>query len=126
MSNQIKAEFTISNWDEQPFDEGVGVAKLTRASVTKEYSGDVDGTSTTEWLMVYAPDKSATFVGIERIRGVVAGRHGSLVLQHVGRFEDGAAVADLTVVSGTADLKDAQGSGSFRADPAGSITLTLH
>ncbi|MCU1368237.1 MAG: hypothetical protein JWN39_3876, partial [Ilumatobacteraceae bacterium] len=72
MSNQIKAEFTISNWDEQPFDEGVGVAKLTRASVTKEYSGDVDGTSTTEWLMVYAPDKSATFVGIERIRGVVA------------------------------------------------------
>ena len=119
----IEGVFEIGSWDEAPFDEAIGVAKLTRASVVKTYSGEVEGTSATEWLMAYQPDKTATFVGLERIKGTVGGRHGSLVLQHVGRFEEGAATGELVVVSGTGDLKGASGSGSFRADPAGSITL---
>ena len=121
----IEGAFEIGSWDEAPFDEAVGVAKLTRASVTKTYSGDVEGTSATEWLMAYQPDKTATFVGLERIRGTVGGCHGSLVLQHVGRFKDGAATGELMVISGTDELKGAAGSGSFKADPAGSITLNL-
>jgi hypothetical protein len=125
MTDQINAQFDVTSWDEQPFDESTGVAKLTEALVEKTYSGDIDGTSVTKWLMAYAPDKSATFVGIERIKGSVGGRHGSLVLQHVGAFEDGAATATLTVVSGTNELKDASGTGDFRADPAGSVTLAL-
>ena len=92
MDMHISADFEIGSWDEKPFDEAVGVAKLTRASVTKTYTGDIDGTSTTEWLMAYEPDKSARFVGIEICRdranpGDHGGRHGSLVLQHVGTFE---------------------------------------
>jgi hypothetical protein len=125
MTEEINAQFDVTSWDEQPFDESTGVAKLTEALVEKTYSGDIDGTSVTKWLMAYAPDKSATFVGIERIKGSVGGRHGSLVLQHVGAFEDGAATATLTVVSGTNELKDASGTGDFRADPAGSVTLAL-
>ena len=69
--------------------------------MAKEYGGDIQGTSATEWLLAYNPDTSAVFVGLERIQGTVRGRHGSLVLQHVGTFEDGAAKATLTVVSGT-------------------------
>ena len=46
-------------------------------------------------------------------------------MEHVGRFVDGAASATLTVVSGTNELKGASGSGTFTADPAGSITLQL-
>ena len=125
MPSQISATFEIKGWDEQPFDEAVGVAKLTKATVAKEYSGDVEGTSATEWLMAYHPDKSAAFVGLERIKGTIDGRHGSLVLQHVGTFEDGAATATLTVVSGTDELKGATGTGQFVADPAGRITLTI-
>ena len=125
MTSELTATFEIKGWDEQPFDEAVGVAKLTKASVAKEYSGDIEGSSSTEWLMAYNPDKSAVFVGLERIKGTIGGRHGSLVLQHVGTFEDGAAKATLTVVSGTDELKGATGSGSFLADPAGTITLTL-
>lgn len=125
MSSQISASFEIKGWDEQPFDEAVGVAKLTRATVAKEYAGDVEGTSATEWLMAYHPDKSAEFVGLERIKGTIDGRRGSLVLQHVGTFEDGAAKATLTVISGTDELKGATGSGQFVADPAGRITLTI-
>ena len=125
MQEHISATFEVSSWEETPFDEAIGVAKLTRASVAKTYTGDIDGTSITEWLMAYDPDKSATFVGIERVRGTIAGRNGSLVLQHVGTFENGVATAKLVVVSGTNELKGASGSGSFKADPAGSIRLDL-
>ncbi len=66
--------------------------------------------------MAYHPDKSAEFVGLERIKGTIDGRHGSLVLQHVGTFDDGAAKATLTVVSGTDELKGATG-GPVRGRP---------
>ena len=87
MSERLHAEFAISGWDESPIDPGTGVAKLTEALVEKTYSGDIEGTSVTKWLMAYAPDKTAAFIGLERIRGSFAGRHGSLVLQHLGTFE---------------------------------------
>jgi hypothetical protein len=125
MTHEINSSFEIQGWDEQPFDEAVAVAKLTKASVAKSYTGDIDGTSATEWLMAYHPDKSAAFVGLERIKGTIGGRRGTLVLQHVGTFEDGVAKAALTVVSGTDELKGASGSGELIADPAGRVTLSL-
>jgi hypothetical protein len=125
MSSSIHAQFEVTSWDEQPFDESTDGAKLTEALVAKTYSGDIEGTSTTKWLMAYAPDSSAVFVGIERIAGSVDGRAGTLVLQHVGRFTDGVATAELTVVSGTEGLESASGTGEFTADPAGSVRLDL-
>ena len=125
MTRHIEARFEIASWDETPFDDDGQVSKLTEALVSKKYSGDVDGTSMTKWLMAYAPDKTATYVGIERIKGTVGGKRGSLVLLHDGAFQDGAATATLRVVSGTEELAQAAGTGKFRADPAGSITLDL-
>jgi hypothetical protein len=125
MTATLKASFEVTSWDETPFDDGVGVSKLTEALVSKKYSGDVEGTSTTKWLMAYAPDKTATYVGIERIQGDVGGRHGTLVVQHDGRFEDGVATADLRVVLGTDQLKGVTGSGTFRADPAGTVEINI-
>jgi len=43
MSTQIEATFDISGWKETPFDDGVGVAKLAEAFVTKQYSVGIDG-----------------------------------------------------------------------------------
>ncbi len=120
---EIRAGFEIEGWDEQPFDEAVDVAKLTKAAVAKQYSGDIAGSSATEWLMAYHPDESADFVGLERITGTIGGRDGTLVLQRVGRFENGVAKAALTVVSGTDELKGATGSGELVADPSGRIIL---
>ncbi|HEY3613039.1 MAG TPA: DUF3224 domain-containing protein [Gaiellales bacterium] len=125
MSEKLTATFEIAAWDETPFDESTGVAKLTEALVGKTYSGDIEGSSTTKWLMAYAPDKSAAFIGLERIRGTFGGKRGSLVVQHVGTFADGSADAELRVVSGTDELRDASGTGTFKADPAGSVTLSL-
>ncbi len=121
------ATFQVVNWEESPFDHYAAGTKVTRAEVTKTYSGDVDGESITQWLMSYDEDGSATFVGMERLVGRIAGQTGSLVLQHVGAFEAGAAKADLSVTrgSGTEDLAGATGTGKFLADPAGSVTLDL-
>jgi Protein of unknown function (DUF3224) len=126
----VDATFEVTSWDEEPFDTAVGVSKLTvskltKASVQKKYSGDVGGTSATEWLMSYNADGSATFVGLERIRGKIGGHKGTLVLQHVGEFRDGSAKATLTVVGGTDELGQATGGGDFLADPAGSISLSI-
>jgi hypothetical protein len=125
MSRHIEATFEIASWDETPFEDGNEATKLTEALVTKKYDGDIKGTSTTKWLLAYAPDKSALYVGVEHISGTIGGRQGSLVLLHDGAFRDGVASAQLRIASGTDELANAAGTGKFRADPAGSLTLDL-
>jgi Protein of unknown function (DUF3224) len=127
MGTEIKASFEITKWDEHQFDRRAGAAKMTRAKVGKSYSGDIDATSITEWLMAYADDGTATFVGLERIDGIIAGRRGTLALQHVGEYKDGAARADLKVIGGacSGQLAATTGTGDFLADPAGHVLLDL-
>ena len=100
MKVHLVAKFDVEKWDESPFDDRIDVPKVTRALVIKRYSGDIEGSSTTEWLMAYGEDGSARFVGLERISGSVTGREGSLVLQHVGSYEGGVAKGDLEVLQG--------------------------
>jgi hypothetical protein len=125
MSTHIEARFEIASWDETPFDGGDDATKLTEALVSKRYEGDIEGTSTTKWLMTYAADKSAVFVGIEHITGTIGGKKGGIVLLHDGEYRDGVASAVLSIASGTDELAGAAGTGKFRADPSGSITLDL-
>jgi Protein of unknown function (DUF3224) len=125
MSRHIEATFDIASWEETPFPGGNEDTKLTEALVSKRYDGDIKGTSTTKWLMAYAPDKTALYVGVEHISGTVGGIGGGLVLLHDGSFRDGVASADLRVAAGTGELANAAGTGRFRADPAGSLTLDL-
>src|SRR4051794_6501627 len=117
MTTQAKATFTIKSWDEQPYDEHEGLQKMTRASVTNQYEGDIEGTGTLEYLMVYGEDGSATYVGLERIVGRLAGRTGSFVLQNSGGFENGVARVKWQVVpgSGTGELRGLLGEGGYDA-----------
>jgi len=123
----LSATFEVKSWEESAFDEQENLPKLTRALVTRAYSGDIEGSSTTEWLMAYAEDGSATFVGLERFVGQVGGHKGTLVLQHVGSYAEGAAKAKLVVIEGanSGSLKSATGDGDFVANPSGSVTLDL-
>jgi hypothetical protein len=125
MSRHIEARFEIASWDETPFEDGDESTKLTEALVSKRYEGDIKGTSTTKWLMAYSPDKSALFVGIEHITGTIGGKEGGIVVLHDGEYRDGVAAAELRVASGTDGLAKVAGTGKFRADPAGAMTLDL-
>ena len=108
------ARFAIKSWDEKPYSEGKDQPKLTRASVTKTYTGDIDGTSQVEYLMMYRSDGSAAFVGLERINGRVGGKSGTLVLQRTGVFEGGLAKESYSVIPGSAtgELEGLTGDGS--------------
>ena len=108
-----KSRFVIQSWDEKPYSEGDNLPKLTRASVTKTFTGDLEGEGQVEYLMMYRTDGSASFVGLERVVGRIGGKAGTFVLQRTGVFENGQAKEAYTVVpdSGTGDLRGLTGNG---------------
>lgn len=114
MKQHASARFAIKNWDEKPYSEGPNLPKLTRASVTKTFTGDIEGEGLVEYLMMYRADGSATFVGLERVVGQIDGKSGSFVLQRTGAFEGGLAKESYSVVPGSAtgELRGLQGEGS--------------
>ena len=114
MKNVANARFAIKKWDEKPYSEGPDLPKLTRAAVTKTFTGDIAGEGHVEYLMMYAGDGRATFVGLERVVGQVAGKAGSFVLQRTGTFENGVATESYSVVpgSGTGELRSLRGEGT--------------
>lgn len=121
----IEATFEIDDWNEDPVDDSS--PKLTETIATKRFSGDIDGTSTIGYTMVYGENGTAVVVGIERVEATIGDRSGTLVLRHVGQFADGAATADITVMAeyGAGDFAGVTGSGAMRADPDGSMSLEL-
>jgi hypothetical protein len=127
MSTHATATFEMKSWNEKPYNEIEGLPKLTRASVTKSFKGDIEGEGTLEYLMMYRADGSASFVGLERIVGRFGGRSGSFVLQHSGTFEGGVAKATYFVVpgSGTGELRGLRGEGSFASGHAQDYPMTL-
>lgn len=114
MKYTANARFAIKAWDEKPYSEGVDLPKLTRASVTKSFTGDLEGDGHVEYLMVYRGDGSAAFVGLERVVGRLAGKAGTFVLQRVGTFEHGLAKETYSVVasSATGELRGLRGEGT--------------
>lgn len=113
MKQTANARFAIKGWDEKPYSEGPDQPKLTRASVSKTYTGDIAGEGRVEYLMMYRSDGTATFVGLERVVGHVAGKNGSFVLQRTGVFEGGQAKESYAVIpgSGTGELNGLVGEG---------------
>ena len=114
MKQSANARFAITKWDEAAYSEGQDQPRLSRASVTKTYTGDIEGEGQVEYLMMYRSDGSATFVGLERIVGQVGGRTGTFVLQRTGLFEGGQAKESYSVIPGSAtgDLQGLLGDGS--------------
>ncbi len=118
MSTRANATFKITGWDEKPYKELDAGSKMTRASVTTIFSGDLEAESNIEFLMFYPNDQTASFVGLEYIVGKLGERSGSFVFQHSGVFEDGLAKGAWVVVpgSGTGDLKGLRGEGKGASD----------
>ena len=114
MKNTATARFAIKTWDEKPFAEGDDLPKLTRAIVTKTFSGDIAGEGHVEYLMMYRADGSATFVGLERVVGRIGNKTGTFVLQRTGTFENGQAKDSYSVIpeSGTGELVGLKGDGT--------------
>lgn len=119
---EASGEFQVASWQEEPFDERDGAGKLTHARIAQTFTGDLAADATIQMLMAFAPDgQSARYVGMQRMVGTLGGREGTFVLESAGRYADGVARIDLTVVdgSGTGGLAGLTGTGSAEA-PMGS------
>lgn len=127
MGEHATATFEVKSWDEKPYGEIEGEPKLTRASVSTSFQGEIEGEGTLEYLMVYLGDGSASFVGLQRVIGRLGDRPGSFVLQTSGTFKDGKAEETWSVVpgSGTGELRGLQGRGGFASGHAQAYTVTL-
>lgn len=122
------ARFAITNWDEKAYSEGEDLPKMTRASVTKSFTGDIEGEGQVEYLMMYRSDGSAAFVGLERISGRIGDRTGTFVLQRTGVFEGGQAKESYSVVPGSAtgDLLGLKGNGNSAVGHGSEHPFTLN
>ena len=128
MKKTANARFSIKSWDEKPYSEGKDLPKMTRASVDKTFTGDINGEGHVEYVMMYRSDGTAAFVGLERITGRIAGRNGSFVLQRTGVFEDGQAKESYSVVtgSGTGELRSLRGEGTSSVGHAADYPFALN
>ena len=79
--------FEVTSGGEEPYEELDSGIKLTHASGTQMFSGDIAGDGAIHWLMLYRTDKTAQFVGLQRISGSVDGRRGTFVLAADGEHD---------------------------------------
>jgi hypothetical protein len=126
MAVKATSVYEITAWDEEPIDDPGKGGKLVRGTVSRVFKGDLEGESRGEALMARAAGGEG-YVAIERVRGLLGGRHGTFVLEHGGTRGDGSAPHAFAYVvpgSGTDELEGLRGSGAFRDDDAGTV-LTL-
>jgi Protein of unknown function (DUF3224) len=112
---RMTGAFNVMHWDERPYDNASGQPKLTHATATHELTGDIEGEVSISYLMGYAPNGMARFIGLARVTGRVAEREGTFVMQDVGSYENGVAKGRWTILPGlgSGDLANIRGDGHF-------------
>lgn len=122
-----RGSFTVTGGMEDPYDELEGGIKLTHASGNQSFSGDIDGEGAVHWLMLYRADKTAHFVGLQRITGAIDGRSGSFVAAAEGDHDGTGSTITFSIVpdSGTGELTGITGDGRLvaKGGPNGTYEL---
>ncbi len=117
--------FKLKSWDEKPYQDN---PKMVRAAVVKTFEGDLAGESTLEYLMVYTAERQASFVGLERFEGTLAGKKGAFVMQRKGTAgADGVVREEFFIVrgSGTGELASVTGKGKWESGHAESYPFSF-
>jgi hypothetical protein len=127
MTQHAQGTFTVAGWDESTYQELEGQGKLTKARMSFDYAGDVQGQGVAETVMCYRDDGTAVYTGLEHVTGEVGGKSGSYVLVADGTYDGGEARSTFQVVegSGTGELAGLRGSGTSVASstPPGSLSF---
>lgn len=111
MGKQATGNFDLTKTEEPPFDDQPG-ATLSRVVITKEFHGDIEGTSVTQMMQAMSDRPgSAGYVAIERVIASVHGRRGTFVLQHNALSDRGDRYLNIVIVpdSGTGELSGLRG-----------------
>jgi hypothetical protein len=117
-NTRADAVITVHKYEPAAYDEPAEGPALTRIHVEESFSGDIAGDGVAEFLQAARADGPASFAGIERVTGTVAGRTGTFLLQDAGTVQDNIVSGDWFVIpgSGTGELAGLRGTGGFRAN----------
>jgi Protein of unknown function (DUF3224) len=115
---RLSAVITVHQYEPAAYLEPPEGPSLVKIHVEESFSGDIEGNGLAEFLQVSRADGSASFVGIERVTGKLAGRQGAFVLQDAGTVEGNVVSGEWFVIpgSGTDQLAGLRGTGGFRAN----------
>jgi uncharacterized protein DUF3224 len=120
----------VKTYEPTVFDEVPGGPALSDIRVTETFSGDIEGEGVVHFVQAGRAGGSATFVGIERVRGSIGGKKGTFLLQDRGTLVGTNVKGEWFVVpgSGTAELEGLRGEGGFEAalGQQASIWLDYH
>jgi hypothetical protein len=115
-----RAEGTIEvkTYEPTPYDTPAEGPTLNEIRVTETFKGAIEGDGSVRFLQASHQDGSASFCGIERVVGTLAGRSGSFLLQDEGTLVGTRVEGRWFVVagSGTGHLAGLTGSGTFTAE----------
>ncbi|HKZ11433.1 MAG TPA: DUF3224 domain-containing protein [Rhodanobacteraceae bacterium] len=114
---RANATTAVRIYEQVAYDEPVEGPALSRIHLGELFSGDIEACGTTEFLQSTHADGSASFVGIERIDGILGGRRGTFLLQSTGAVSGNVVSAKWFVIagSGTGELAGLRGTGGLRA-----------
>jgi Protein of unknown function (DUF3224) len=118
--------FTNDSYEEEPYGSSAGT-ELARVHIGRSFSGELEGESTAELLTATTPAGSAAYVALDSIKGRLAGREGTFVLEHHGIVSSAGSDTSASVVpdSGTGELEGISGSGQIAVDADGNHSLEL-
>ena len=128
------ASFEVTGWDQgEPESDaaGAGGPTLSHATVLKRFAGDLDAESEARLLMCQADTTDiaagAGYIAREVVRGTLAGRRGTFVMQHWGLSSRGTEQTGGQIVPGSATggLEGLTGSVEISVDGGGAHTLTI-
>lgn len=120
------AKVAVTKSEARTYDEDP-TATLLEIALTETFTGDIKAQSEVRALQTRYPDRSARMISLQRVRGMLGGRHGSFVLQGSETIRNGRIEATWFVVpdSGTGDLCGLRGEGGFEGEFGKSSNATL-
>jgi hypothetical protein len=129
MSERKRAAGTIivKSYEPTPYEQPSDAPSLVEIHVTEDFSGDITAAGTVRFLQAARADGSASFCGIERVVGALAGRNGSFLLQDAGTVAGNVVSGTWFVVpaSASGELAGLRGEGSFEAELGQNARWTL-
>jgi len=114
---RVNGVITVHKYEPEVSDKAADGVDVVKVHVEESFNGDIEGEGVATFLQAARADGSASFVGMERVTGTVAGKKGSFLLQDVGTVEGDVVSGEWFVVpgSGTGELTGLRGTGGFRA-----------
>ncbi|MCC3275035.1 MULTISPECIES: DUF3224 domain-containing protein [unclassified Arthrobacter] len=122
----IVADFDVSEWEPTPYQVEGTNSELSTVRAVKIFEGDITGTSVADLIMA-GNTVGAGYVGSEVFAGTVAGRTGTMVIQHWGLAEGTATASSGHIIpgSGTDGLAGISGKAIYTQEEDGQHRLEL-